>query len=175
MSDAFDDALRFVLRWEGGYANHPADPGGETYRGISRRAHPDWHGWAVLDTMADKDAQSLQLELAVRAFYRKRYWDPIYGDLLPPRVALAVFDWAVHSGVRHAVRALQRLVGAKVDGVMGPETLAATEAYIDRRAAEEIVAARRTFIRRLLAQRPALAVFEDGWENRIEGLARAIA
>ena len=115
----FDRALAFTLKWEGGYVNHPNDPGGETYRGISRRAHPRWPGWATLEQMMPVHGSRYpELEPLVAEFYRTHYWDRVKGDDLPALVAVSVFDHAVHSGVPRASRALQRKVGAKVDAVM---------------------------------------------------------
>lgn len=174
--NTFDYALEFTLRWEGGFVHDPRDPGGMTYRGISRRAHPEWDGWRVVDAhdlvLGDVIAT---LEPYVAMFYRERYWIPMRGDDLPPRLALVAFDWAVHSGVKHASRTLQRLVGARADGVVGERTLAAVTDYADRRLAAELVGLRRGFLTGLVARKPKLEAFAAGWKNRMDALAARLS
>jgi hypothetical protein len=87
---SFQQAVTFVLAREGGYANDPADPGGETNYGISKRAHPDL------------DIKSLTVEQA-REIYREAYWGPAGCDGLSPGWALVVFDTAVNCGVTRAL------------------------------------------------------------------------
>lgn len=116
----FDLALDFTMEHEGGWANDAYDRGGLTRFGISSRAHPD------------VDLHTLTVEQA-RDIYRREYWDRIRGDDLPSRVALALFDWAVHSGVRTACLRLQSRLPVRGDGVIGPKTLEAVwGADIDR-------------------------------------------
>lgn len=87
MRSKFDRVMDFVLRWEGGYANDPRDPGGETKYGISKRSHPEL------------DIKNLTKEQALE-IYREEYWDPINGDTHPYIEALVLMDFAVHSGVQ---------------------------------------------------------------------------
>lgn len=112
MADAFEWAVAIVLEREGGYVNDPKDPGGETKYGISRRAYP------ALDIAA------LTKEDA-KVIYRRDYWDACQCDGLPPDVALLVFDCAVNQGVATARILLQEAAAVKVDGAVGPVTLAA--------------------------------------------------
>ena len=110
-SVAFRRALDFTLAQEGGYVHDPADPGGETKFGISKRAYPDV-----------EIAQLTRADAA--AIYHRDYWMPLRGDDLPPLTALVLFDWAVHSGVQMVTHALQKQVGGlTVDGVAGPLTV----------------------------------------------------
>jgi lysozyme family protein len=89
----FDKAVQIILRLEGGYVNHPNDPGGETKYGISKRAYPDLN------------IAALTKEQAI-AIYKRDYWDKAECDLLEPAFALAYFDMAVNSGVSAARRLL---------------------------------------------------------------------
>jgi lysozyme family protein len=118
MSRAFLRAFEILIGHEGGYVNHPNDPGGETKFGISKRAYPQL---AIAD---------LTLERA-RDIYARDYWEPIKGDRLPPDLALLVFDAAVNNGVGQAARWLQRTVGVKQDGNIGPRTLEAVRQTAD--------------------------------------------
>ena len=173
---SFGKALEFTLRWEGGYANHPNDPGGETYRGISRRAHPNWSGWSVVDGMSDLRTNQFisELDPLVGDFYKENYWDPVQGDDLPTFVAKAVFDHAVHSGVRRASQALQREVGAKVDGQIGDRTIEATWVHCDRLGAKKLISYRKGWLEHL-ATRPSLASFGRGWSRRIAALDSSVS
>jgi lysozyme family protein len=154
----FEAAFDIIIGHEGGYVNDPADPGGETKYGISKRAYPD------LDIAA--------LELAdARDIYRADYWDACRCDELPPALALAVFDAAVNQGVAAAGRFLQRAVGASADGVIGPNTLAAAgragEAALGHLLAERALH---------YASLPTFARFGRGWMRRLfETHARALA
>lgn len=113
----FEQALDLILKHEGGYVNHPEDPGGETKYGISKRAYPN------------EDIANLTKERAGQ-LYRRDYWDRIKGDDLPYPVGLFSFDTAVNLGTSLASRALQRASGAEQDGVIGPRTIEAVwEAY----------------------------------------------
>lgn len=116
---------------EGGYANDPRDPGGETNFGISKRSYPAEN----IRAMTKERAQSI---------YKRDYWDKIKGDQLPSGVDVVVFDAAVNSGVSRASKWLQEIVGVKQDGVIGPDTIKAVMArdplvvidrYSDRRLA----------------------------------------
>ena len=111
---AFDAAFEALIGHEGGYVNDPRDPGGETKFGISKRAYPN------------VDIKSLTLD-AAKAIYRKDYWGPAQAEALPACVAFDVFDMAVNSGVKTAIRTLQRALDVSHDGVLGPISLAAAQ------------------------------------------------
>jgi lysozyme family protein len=173
------EALEFTLRWEGGYANIQGDRGGETYRGISRRAHPDWPGWPIIDgfklqSPIRHNQIFPQLEDSVGRFYKAEYWDRVSGNDLPSLVALTVFDHAVHSGVRRASKALQREVGAKVDGAIGDRTVTATWDHCDRLGARVLVSYRKVWLEGLIARRPSQEKFRFGWMRRIAALRKII-
>lgn len=114
--EPFDLCVRAVLLEEGGLFEHPQDPGGLTRYGISQRAYPHL------------DIRALTMDDAI-AIYRRDYWNPIHGTVLPPSLALLVFDCAVNQGTGTAVKLLQKVVGAKIDGAIGPETLAAVRVF----------------------------------------------
>jgi len=114
----FDAALTFLLDREGGYVNHPDDPGGETNLGISRRSYPN------------ENIAGMTRERAAHLYHRD-YWFPNRCGEMPREVALPLFDFAVNAPARSARICLQRVVGAKPDGVLGPNSMRAIRRAID--------------------------------------------
>lgn len=114
----FDKAFEIIIGHEGGYVNDHRDPGGETKYGISKRAYP-----AV-------DIYNLTLDHA-KLIYKRDYWDAVDAESIPGVARLMVFDCAVNCGVTTAKKLLQRAVGTKDDGVIGPKTRAAISATPD--------------------------------------------
>ena len=161
--NSLERALKFTLRWEGGFVDHPDDPGGRTDRGISARAHPEvWADGEVTDE-------------EVAEVYDEDYWSEIHGDELPWPVSLSVFDFAVHSGVSRSVRRLQRLISVRVDGAIGPKTLRAVAGHSASDLAVSHLHLRRLYLDGLVRRRPRLAKFKRGWTNRLDALARELA
>lgn len=149
MSSLFDRAIEIVLEIEGGYVNHPDDPGGETKYGISRRAYPH------------ENIRELTLEQAA-ALYRRDYWDRCRCGELPWPLALCVFDSAVNQGVVKAITLLQKAVNVKQDGVIGPVTL------LKARQAGQDVSALFMAERALhYASLPTFSTFGRGWMRRL--------
>jgi lysozyme family protein len=124
-------AIDFILRpdIEGGYANNPDDPGGETNFGISKRAHPS------LDIRNLTKAQAAKI-------YADEYWAPTAGRVadFAPRLAFIMLDCAVNQGKGFASMALQEIVHASQDGIIGPATLAALHDTLDARGEAWVVA-----------------------------------
>jgi lysozyme family protein len=116
----FDKALAHVLKYEGGYSDHPEDPGGATNFGITIGVLSEYRGTPV----TKQDVRSLTLAEAAR-IYRARYWNAASCDQLPAGIDVAVFDCAVNQGVGRAARFLQTAVRVGTDGVIGPLTLKA--------------------------------------------------
>lgn len=116
----FHACIPIILHHEGGYVDHPSDPGGATNMGITHITLADWRG----EPVTKQDVQRLT-ELEAREIYRARYWNAVMADDLPPGVDLVVFDFAVNAGVSRSAKLLQRLVYVPADGAVGPQTLAA--------------------------------------------------
>lgn len=142
-------AIKQVLIHEGGYVNDRADRGGETYKGVSRRFHPGWPGWGLVDQA--KSGPDFPANLAgdtaladmVAGFYRVQYWDRFGGDQLPPHLSAVLLDTAVNVGVHRAVGWLQEALNLlnrnqqdyqdlTVDGVAGPVTARVVANFMDR-------------------------------------------
>ena len=167
--DLFGAAMRFVLRWEGGFVDHPADPGGATNHGVSLRYAVSKGTLLDLDRDGDVDAADIRLvtPAVAAALYRKDFWVPVRADDLPPALAVVAFDAAVNCGAARARRWLQQAVGVLADGVIGPRTMAAVAAADPRAAVEEMLAQRL----RYHAQLPTMRDFGLGWMRRCAALA----
>jgi lysozyme family protein len=179
----FAAALAAVRRWEGGLADHPSDHGGLTKWGISlrflRAVGLDATGDGVVD---GRDIRALS-EDQVAQLYRTHFWMACLCDELPAGLDLAVFDCAVNQGPGRARRLLQASLGIKVDGILGPETLAAARAAAEDRGEEpgEKPGLEMT-LNEFMARRALhysslsnLAVFGRGWFRRLFDIhARAL-
>ncbi|MFP4518253.1 MAG: glycoside hydrolase family 108 protein, partial [Oceanicaulis sp.] len=158
----FERALEVVLKWEGGFSNNPADPGGATNLGITQETLRLWRGAPV----GVEDVRNLTLEEA-REIYRTLYWDVCRCAEMEWAAALMVFDAAVNHGPRQAALFLQRVVDVEADGTIGPLTLAATNANPET-VAEEVGARRMAFYGELAN----FGIFGFGWSRRLMNILR---
>ncbi|MBB6308894.1 glycoside hydrolase family 108 protein [Xanthobacter tagetidis] len=167
----FAPSLAAVLVHEGGYFNHPRDPGGPTMKGVIKRVYDDYRRSKGLPT---RDVRQLE-ESELQEIYRRRYWDLIQGDKLPAGIDYVVFDGAVNSGPAQATKWLQRALGIAADGVLGPATIAALERAEDHDAVIADIQARRLA---MLKNLKTWDVFGKGWGRRVaeaKQLGQAIA
>ena len=171
----FIACLDVVLAHEGGYVDHPDDPGGATNRGITRRTLADWRGVSPWSDLPKSAVRTLGLK-ETRDIYRARYWNRVAGDELPAGLDLTVFDFAVNSGPPRAVRYLQAALGVYEDGVPGPITL---RAVADAAQKGRVAALIRTLSARRLGFLRSLKIFPvfgRGWTRRVaETEAAALA
>ena len=159
---SFDKAIKVILRHEGGYVNHPADPGGITNLGVTKAT---WEGWTGKPaTVADMRALTVE---QVSPLYRKRYWDAMRCDDYPPAVALCVFDFGVNAGIKRGVRYLQLVVGAAQDGTPGPNTTAAVNAFVAEHGTKELVERYQERREGYYAALPTFRHFGKGWLRRV--------
>ncbi len=156
----FDKALAYVLEHEGGWSDHPRDPGGATMKGVTQAVYDSYR------KMRARPPQSVRFitDEELKAIYKFQYWDRVQGDLLPNGVDYAVFDFAVNSGVGRASKYLQAVVGVQQDGIIGARTIAAItnptatiNALCDRRMG---------FLRNL----KTFLTFGRGWTRRVQGV-----
>ena len=153
----FDQAFDILLKHEGGFSDHAADPGGKTRYGITE---------AVAREVGYRgDMRELPLDLAKR-IYKDRYWDAVRAEELPEAIRYAMFDAAVNSGPRQAALWLQRAVGVRDDGVIGPITLGAVRATDPQALLRRMLSARLRFMTDL----PTWPTFGRGWARRIADL-----
>ena len=158
MIPTFEFAMRLLLRHEGGFVNHPKDPGGMTNLGVTK---------AVWDAHTGKDASEADMraltQVAVQPVYKARYWDAIHGDDLPHGVDYCLFDCAVNSGPGRAVKLAQYVLHQKVDGSLGKNTLAAINAADPVELIEDYSQRRLDFLKSL----PTWPTFGTGWGKRV--------
>lgn len=159
----FPSALEILLKHEGGYVNHPKDPGGMTNLGVTRRVWERWVGRRV----GEKEMRNLTAE-QVAPLYKKRYWDAVKADELPWGLALQVFDFGVNAGPRRAVQTLQRSVGTVADGVYGPLTRKAIKNYIDRHGLVKLIEVYASNRIRYYRSLKTFRVFGRGWTRRTQ-------
>lgn len=153
----FDTAVAKVLGHEGDFSDHKDDKGGATRFGITEE---------VARRIGYKgDMRELPLDLA-KQIYKRDYWDAVRADQLPAGVRYAVFDAAVNSGVGQATKWLQRALGVRDDGVIGPVTLAAANAQNADALRMRVLAQRLRF----MASLPNWPAFSRGWSRRIADL-----
>lgn len=144
----FEEAYHITLNFEGGYDNDPDDVGGETYKGISRRYHPDWSGWSIVDeakgavNFPNNLRGSTVLDALVKQFYKENYWNLFWGDEIPDQdIANELFDTGVNQCVRKSVKYLQNALNLLnrnqknypdivEDGIFGPKTLETLKTYM---------------------------------------------
>lgn len=160
MKSNFEKSLKYVLAWEGGYVNHPKDPGGPTNKGVTQRVYD---AWRKQKNLAPRSVVGIT-NAEVQAIYRVQYWDRVRGDELPLGLDYAVFDYAVNSGTAKAVKSLQQCLGVKVDGAMGAVTLAKIPATQED-TVKALCEQRYAFVKKL----GTFKTFGAGWTRRIMG------
>ncbi|MCV2359981.1 hypothetical protein LNV08_13465 [Paucibacter sp. TC2R-5] len=163
---SFAKSLPFVLRWEGGFVDHPADPGGATNRGVTQKVYDTWRAKNGLPRRSVRDLQDKEMA----AIYEQNYWRAAHCGDVQDKLDLALFDTAVNMGVGRAVGFLQGSVGCAVDGGFGPATFTAVQCCDPARALPMFCNARESYYQRLVHAKPELNVFLRGWMNRLNAL-----
>lgn len=165
MADA-KKLIPFILKWEGGFANHPNDRGGATNKGVTIATFRHYYG---------KDATVEQLKAMTdgqwETIFRKGYWNPFKGDdIACQSIANICVDWAWGSGAVTAIKQVQRLFGVAVDGVVGNITLGAVNNADPEKLFEKIKSARLAFVEAIVKRDASQQVFLKGWRNRINSI-----
>jgi len=150
-------AFEKLLKHEGGYSDHSADPGGKTRYGVTEAV--------AREAGYRGDMRELPLDLAQR-IYKDKYWDAMQAEALPVDVRYIVFDGAVNSGITQSAKWLQRACGVKDDGVVGPATIRAANSLASDGLKRRILGQRLRF----MATLPNWPAFGRGWVNRIADL-----
>lgn len=158
MKDTFETALKEVLKHEGGFVNHPDDPGGATNKGITIATYRKWidKNGTVEDLKRISDTQ-------VAKIYRSVYWNAVKGDDLPYGIDYAVFDFGVNSGPTRAAKYLQAVLGVAQDGKIGPVTISAAKAADPAKVIAALCDRRMSFLQSL----KTFTTFGKGWTRRV--------
>jgi len=158
MKENFEKSLELVLQHEGGYINHPSDPGGMTNLGVTQRVWEDYVGHKV----DEATMRSLTKEM-VSPLYRKQYWDAVHGDQLPSGADYLAFDFSVNAGAFRCIKTIQRALKITADGIIGPVTVKAIQDTNAEEFINNFTDAKESFYKSL-ANFPT---FGRGWFNRV--------
>lgn len=161
--DKFLKCLPIILKHEGGFVDHPKDPGGATNMGITHKTLAEWRKKPV----TKEDVRRLTKDEAGR-IYKALYWDKCHCDGLPLSVALVVFDGAVNSGVKRSSQWLQKSCGVAQDGVVGPKTIAAANCVKEDVLINLTLDERLAFLMKL----STWPTFGRGWKNRVDAVRK---
>ena len=158
MNNNWKQAFELMLASEGGFSNHPSDPGGMTNLGVTKAT---WENWVGRES-DEAEMRGLTPE-KVEPMYKKKFWDAVRGDELPVGLDYLMFDFAVNAGAGRAIKTLQTAVGVTPDGGFGPMTMAAVQAVDPVELIERFSQAKEDFYRSLTT----FATFGKGWLNRV--------
>lgn len=186
----FTKAYVHTMTEEGGYVNDPDDAGGETYKGVARKFHPEWEGWKIIDASRraphfpkclDRDNS---LQRLIQLFYKQLYWDRFQGDSIPVQeIAEEMFDTGVNMGVHRAVKFLQRALNylnrnGKLfadmadDGKLGPTTLRNLDTFLQKDAPDMLLKVMNTLQAQhylnYMSKSPTQEKFCRGWFRRVQ-------
>lgn len=152
----FDQCFERLIGHEGGYSNHPNDPGGETMWGITKRVAVENGYTGPMRELTREEA---------KAIYKRAYWDKAKADQYDGAISFQLFDAAVNHGITQAIKFLQRAVGTTADGIVGPKTLAAIAAMDVDDVLMRFNAERLQFYTDL----STWSTFGRGWARRVAG------
>lgn len=158
MQENWEKCFAMVLKHEGGFVDHPKDPGGMTNLGVTRA---NWEAY-LNRRVTEAEMRALTPDV-VKPFYKKNYWDKIKGDQLPSGVDYAAYDLAVNSGTARAAKFLQQIAGVPVDGVIGPRSLEAIKACNPEETIDAFCDMRLDFLKGL----STFDTFGKGWTARV--------
>ena len=158
MQSNWDNSFKLMLKSEGGFVNHPSDPGGMTNLGVTKAT---WENWVGRES--DEAEMRGLIPEKVEPLYKKKYWDAVRGDELPMGLDYLMFDFAVNAGAGRAIKTLQTAVGVTPDGGFGPMSMAAVQAVDPNDLIERFSQAKEDFYRSLTT----FATFGKGWLNRV--------
>jgi lysozyme family protein len=158
MNSNWQKSFELMLKSEGGFVNHPSDPGGMTNLGVTKAT---WENWVGRES-DEAEMRGLTPE-KVEPLYKKKYFDAVRGDELPMGLDYLMFDFAVNAGAGRAIKTLQTAVGVTPDGGFGPMTMAAVQAVDPNELIERFSQAKEDFYRSLTT----FATFGKGWLNRV--------
>ena len=171
MLQNYNKSLTTELAYEGGFSNHPDDPGGVTLEGIIQRVYDAYRKRKGLPTRALTPAMrnGIEWQRERNEIYKSQYWDAVRADELPDGIDIVVFDGAVNSGPYQSALWLQRALGVEADGHIGVNTLNAAREHPDHDALIAEICQRRMGMLRNLKP---FKTFGKGWTSRVSNLKK---
>ena len=166
----FEDALKFVLKWEGGFTNHPKDPGGATNKGITQKVYDVYKVSRKHPKMSVKHI----LDFEVKEIYETKYWDLVRAKWLKAPLGLVMFDTAVNFGPAGAIRRLQKALRLNITGTWTQEISDVIHKCDAGKVALEICKLRKIWRNYRVKQNPSQKVFLQGWLNRDNDLINEV-
>lgn len=164
----YNQIKKFILSWEGGYVNNKLDKGGATNKGVT------WATWSAyakkkgfIPTLANlraiTDAQWDEI-------FRPNYWNVWKAaNINNQSIATLLVDWGYCSGTTTVIKNLQRYLGVKADGIMGPVTL--NKLNHNEKSPivvfEDLRDRRKKFLNDIVKRNPPQKTFLNGWLNRL--------
>lgn len=172
METNWPKAIGWIGLSEGGYVDHPNDPGGATNHGITRKTLARWRGVRPWRKLPKSEVKALTKQEAEQIL-KTQYWDLVGGDKLPSGVDYCIADYATNSGPARAAKELQRCLNQmgsaiRVDGLVGTETIDAVNALVPQEAKRlvRLVCERRMHF---LQGLKTFKTFGKGWTRRVMG------
>ena len=159
MTGNFKECLDLVLKSEGGFVNHPQDPGGMTNLGVTKRVWEEYTGHEA----DEKTMRGLTPE-KVAPLYEQRYWRPTYCEVLPRGLDLLVFSMGINAGTGRSVKLLQQSIGCVPDGIIGPRTMELIKQSNTANLIGSFSEARRNYYKSLAT----FPTFGKGWLARVD-------
>ena len=159
----FLDCLELILHHEGGYVDHPDDPGGETNLGVTKKVYD---AWCKEKGITPKSMRKLEVS-DVQLIYKHNYWNRVNGDSMPKALALCVFDFGVNAGTGRAAKFLQKMIGTTQDGGIGPKTLAKLDEYIEKHGLKKSVNNYQKSRQKYYEKLKHFKTFGRGWTRRV--------
>jgi lysozyme family protein len=153
----FQECLDLVLKSEGGWVNHPSDPGGETNLGVTKRVWEEYVGHAV-------DNLKKLTKADVAPLYELKYWRPCYCEVLPRGLDFVVFSMGINAGPGRSIKLLQQSIGCVPDGVIGPKTRDLISSSNGSALIAKFSEARREYYKSL----KTFPIFGKGWLARVD-------
>ena len=175
----FNKNFKQIMRWEigssnNGYAHDKDDRGGITVYGITRKGHPDLKIWGSLDKLKligeKRKYKPTDIEMMeVIRTYRKDYYDKMNLDkVIDDRIAHFLFDYAVNSGISRSAKAVQKIIGVTVDGIVGGQTINAINKTHSKSLLTALIKSRTNFLKSIVTNNPSQKKFLKGWLKRCE-------
>lgn len=163
----FKEAFENTMDNEGGFVLHKVkgDSGGLTYAGITQAYHPHWPGWRYIGEKGSTPCPEL-LNL-VQDFYEKRYWEGIRGKYIEDQqTANSIYDFVVNAGLGTASKIVQKTIGAKPDGILGPISIRELNRFPQKHFYSAFAVAKVDYYIDIVQRKPSQRKFFLGWTTR---------